>query len=85
MHHFAHHRHITNIFLFLLSVPAFAAGFSPVRTEQVSGTQTLSVRSIAQDDKKEIWFGTDKNLYRYDGFIPRSWIALLRTSSDPTF
>ena len=70
MHHFAHHRHITNIFLFLLSVPAFAAGFSPVRTEQVSGTQTLSVRSIAQDDKKEIWFGTDKNLYRYDGYSP---------------
>ena len=70
MHHFAHHRHITHILLSLLSVPALAAGFSPIQTEQVPGTQTLSVRSIAQDDKKEIWFGTDKNLYRYDGYSP---------------
>jgi len=60
--------HLTILCLLLLPAAAGAADFSPSRMEQVPGTQTLSVRSIAQDDKKEIWFGTDKNLYRYDGY-----------------
>ncbi len=64
----AYHKYSIIFFLLLLSAAARADGFFPARVETVPGTQTLSVRSIAQDDKKEIWFGTDKNLYRYDGY-----------------
>ena len=70
MRHLATHNHIAILCLALLGLPARGAGFAPSWVEPVPGTQTLSVRSIAQDDKKEIWFGTDKNLYRYDGYAP---------------
>lgn len=36
--------------------------------EVVHGTESLSIRSITQDSKHQIWFGTDKNLYSYDGY-----------------
>ena len=38
--------------------------------EVVRGTESLSIRSITQDSKHQIWFGTDKNLYSYDGYSP---------------
>lgn len=34
----------------------------------IPGSEALSVRSIAQDDKGMIWFGTDRNLHSYDGY-----------------
>ncbi len=55
--------------LVLLSVPS-RGGIIPGVPEVIRGTESLSIRSIAQDAKKQIWFGTDKNLYRYDGYAP---------------
>ena len=34
----------------------------------VGGSDLLSVRSVCQDDNGMIWFGTDMNLYKYDGY-----------------
>ncbi len=65
-----------NRFAFVVS---FCLGLSPLPSkgavtpsapEVVRGTESLSIRSIAQDSKKQIWFGTDKNLYCYDGYEP---------------
>ena len=55
--------------LVLSSVPS-RGGIIPSVPEVIRGTESLSIRSIAQDDKKQIWFGTDKNLYCYDGSAP---------------
>lgn len=57
-------------FLLISSATVHAAGFSEGIPEVVRGTGSLSIRSIAQDSKKQIWFGTDENLYRYDGYTP---------------
>ncbi|MDI9551070.1 MAG: response regulator [Bacteroidota bacterium] len=37
-------------------------------SEVVVGSEALSIRSITQDAKGMIWFGTDQNLYSYDGY-----------------
>ena len=55
--------------LVLSSVPSWG-GVIPSVPEVIRGTESLSIRSIAQDAKKQIWFGTDKNLYCYDGYAP---------------
>lgn len=36
--------------------------------EMIPESEALSIRSIGQDEKGMIWFGTDKNLYSYDGY-----------------
>lgn len=36
--------------------------------EVIQGSEALSIRSIDQDEKGMIWFGTDKNLFSYDGY-----------------
>ena len=53
-----------------LSALPSKGGVVPGAPEVVRGTESLSIRSIAQDSKKQIWFGTDKNLYCYDGIAP---------------
>lgn len=47
-----------------------AGGRTVAQPETVRGTESLSIRAIAQDERKQIWFGTDKNLYKYDGYTP---------------
>ena len=58
--------------LTLVCVIPFSALASTVSTLDdivvIPGSEALSVRSIAQDDKGMIWFGTDKNLHSYDGY-----------------
>ena len=60
---------VLSLCLSLSALPS-KGGVVPSAPEVVRGTESLSIRSIAQDSKKQIWFGTDKNLYRYDGFAP---------------
>ena len=60
---------IFSLCLVLSSVPSWG-GVIPSVPEVIRGTESLSIRSIAQDAKKQIWFGTDKNLYCYDGYAP---------------
>ena len=60
---------VLSLCLSLSALPS-RGGVVPSAPEVVRGTESLSIRSIAQDSKKQIWFGTDKNLYRYDGFAP---------------
>ena len=58
------------LLMLLIAVPAIGYGanipFPAIRV--VEGSGLLSVRSICQDDQGMIWFGTDMNLYKYDGY-----------------
>ena len=55
------------VYLVLSTFPSWG-GVVPGIPEVIRGTESLSIRCIAQDSKKQIWFGTDKNLYSYDGY-----------------
>lgn len=63
------HAFVLSLCLALASLP-LKGGVVPSAPEVIRGTESLSIRSIAQDAKKQIWFGTDKNLYCYDGYAP---------------
>jgi len=58
------------LLLLLTAVPAicYGTGASLPAIKVVKGSSLLSVRSICQDEKGTIWFGTDMNLYKYDGY-----------------
>lgn len=60
---------VFSLFLVLSPFPS-RGGVVPGVPEVIRGTESLSIRSIAQDARKQIWFGTDKNLYYYDGYSP---------------
>ncbi|MCQ2064382.1 MAG: ATP-binding protein [Bacteroidaceae bacterium] len=54
----------------MIAVPAICYGTdtSLPAIKVVEGSNPLSVRSICQDEQGVIWFGTDMNLYKYDGY-----------------
>ena len=59
--------------LVLLLSAGLAAGARaerPAAPEIIGGTESLSVRAVAQDSHRQVWFGTDKGLYRFDGYAP---------------
>ncbi|TFH20421.1 MAG: hypothetical protein E4H10_16685, partial [Bacteroidia bacterium] len=58
------------ILLLLLSVSMAAAGQRPYRRlhELFSGREDYQVESILQDSTGIIWFGTNRGLFKYDGF-----------------
>ena len=59
----------TSVLLIAFAAGGFqkASGRQAAMPEIIRGTESLSIRAIAQDGRKQIWFGTDKNLYKYDG------------------
>ncbi|MBO7588643.1 MAG: response regulator [Bacteroidaceae bacterium] len=63
-------KYLRILLMSLIAIPAISYGigssFPPIRV--VEGSSLLSVRSICRDDRGMIWFGTDMNLYKYDGY-----------------
>lgn len=63
---------ISLLLLICAALPAAGADISveelSKNIEMIPESEALSIRSIGQDDKGMIWFGTDKNLYSYDGY-----------------
>ena len=62
--------HRIAVFLFLLIFTLNAAGQRPYQRlhELFSGREDYRVESILQDSTGIIWFGTNRGLFKYDGF-----------------